>query len=101
MPENDPVKRMKAAARRGVGTGTVEEQRGWYLEELDQEIGRNPSGTWRSVTADDGRGNGIAGFIIALLLLASMTFAVTMAVLFWRDGRFDAYLPPMKTKSEG
>jgi hypothetical protein len=91
MPESDPVKRMKAAARRGVGTGTVEEQRGWYLEELERDIGRDLSGTWRS--APPSESGGFVALFIALLFVSAIAFAATMAVVLWKDGRLNAYLP--------
>jgi hypothetical protein len=91
MPESDPVKRMKAAARRGVGTGTVEEQRGWYFEELERDIGRDPSGTWQSAAPSES--GGFVALLIALLFVSAIAFATTMAVMLWKDGRLNAYLP--------
>lgn len=91
MPESDPVKRMKAAARRGGGTGTVEEQRGWYFEELERDIGRDPSGTWQSAPPPES--GGLAALLIALLFVSAIAFAATMAVMLWKDGRLNAFLP--------
>ncbi len=91
MAESDPVKRLKAAARRADGQASVENQHRWYMEELEQTVGRDPSGTWQErATAPSDRG--WLGLIAIVILLAAMTFAATLAVLFWRDGAFDRFL---------
>ena len=43
--ESDPIKRLQAAARRTTGPETVEAQHRWYMDELEQTIGRDPTGT--------------------------------------------------------
>ena len=81
MAESDPVKRLKAAARRADGQASVENQHRWYMEELEQTVGRDPSGTWQErATAPSDRG--WLGLIAIVILLAAMTFAATLAVLF-------------------
>ena len=91
MAESDPVKRLKAAARRADGQTSVENQHRWYMEELEQTVGRDPSGTWQErASASDNRGR--LGLVIIVILLATMIFAATLAVLLWRDGAFDGFL---------
>lgn len=91
MAESDPIKRMKAAARRAAGPVNVDTQHRWYMEELEETIGRDPSGTWqqRDVAPTD---RGLLGMIILVVLLVVMTFTATLAVLLWRDGAFDGWL---------
>lgn len=91
MAESDPVKRLKAAARRADGQASVENQHRWYMEELEQTIGRDPSGTWQA-RADVSRNRGWLGPLIILVLLATMAFAATLAILLWRDGAFDSFI---------
>lgn len=91
MAESDPVKRLKSAARRAEGQTSVENQHRWYMEELEQTVGRDPSGTWQE-RADASRDRGWIGLIAIVILLAAMAFAATLAVLLWRDGRFDGFL---------
>ena len=91
MAESDPVSRLKAAARRAEGQTTVENQHRWYMEELEQTIGRDPSGTWQERASTSGI-RGWLGLVVIVILLATMTFAATLAVLLWRDGAFDEFL---------
>ncbi len=91
MAESDPVKRLKAAARRADGQASVDNQHRWYMEELEQTVGRDPSGTWQERARASGN-RGWLGPIIIVILLATMTFAATLAVLLWRDGAFDGFL---------
>ena len=91
MAESDPVSRLKAAARRAEGQTSVENQQRWYMEELEQTIGRDPSGTWQERASASGN-RGWMGPVILLILLATMTFAATLAVLLWREGAFDGFL---------
>ena len=91
MAESDPVKRLKAAARRADGQASVENQHRWYMEELEQTVGRDPSGTWQERAAASGN-RGWVGPVVIIILLATMTFSATLAVLLWRNGAFDGFL---------
>ena len=88
MAESDPVSRLKAAARRAEGPTSVENQHRWYMEELEQTIGRDPSGTWQE-HAGASSNRGWLGLFVIVMLLSVMTFAATLAVLLWRGGAFD------------
>jgi hypothetical protein len=90
MAESDPVKRLKAAARRADGQTSVENQHRWYMEELEQTVGRDPSGTWQERASSSGD-RGWLGLVIMVILLATMAFAATLAVLLWRDGAFEGF----------
>ena len=91
MAESDPVSRLKAAARRAEGQTSVENQHRWYMEELEQTIGRDPSGTWQERASSEGN-RGWSGLIIIVIVLATIAFAATLAVLLWRAGAFDDFL---------
>lgn len=90
MAEADPIKRIKASARRASGPVNIETQRNWYLEELETELGRKPV-----VTGDQEapRGDGFFRFVLKMLLLAALVFGATSAVMLWRAGALDRFFP--------
>jgi hypothetical protein len=87
MAESDPVSRLKAAARRAEGQTSVENQHRWYMEELEQTIGRDPLGTWQERASASGN-RGWLGPVVIVVLLSAMAFAATVAVMLWQDGAF-------------
>jgi len=88
--ESDPVKRLRAAAQRAAGPVGVETQHRWYMNELEETIGRDPSGSsaWRPESPARGTW---AGPLLLVVLVAAMTFAATLAILLWRDGTLARY----------
>lgn len=90
MAESDPVKRMRAAARRAAGPVAVDTQHRWYMNELEETIGRDPSGSggWHPETPAR---TGWLGPLLLVILVAAMTFAATVAILLWRDGTLARY----------
>jgi hypothetical protein len=88
--ESDPIKRLQAAARRTTTPDTVESQHRWYMDELEQTIGRDPSGTrrWRPEFSANPSWLGPA---LKILTLSAMTFAATTAFLLWQDGTLGRY----------
>ena len=85
MAESDPVQRLKAAARRAAGPVAVETQQRWYMEELEQTIGRDASGSaWQPERGSSGPK--WIGPVITIFLVAAVSFAATAAVLLWKDG---------------
>lgn len=90
MAESDPIKRLQAAARRADGPQTVESQHRWYMDELEQTIGRDPSGTggWRP---EFSASSSWVGPILKILTLSAITFAGTIAFLLWQDGTLGRY----------
>lgn len=93
MAESDPIQRMKAAARRASGPVTVETQRSWYFDELDRDLGRDPSGTrgWQLETPS--RARRAFRYLLKMIALAATVFALTSAAMLWRSGAFDGLLP--------
>lgn len=90
MAEPDPLKRLRAAARRASGPVAIETQQRWYMNELEETIGRDPSGSggWRPQGPSRA---GWAGPLLLIVLAAAMTFAATLAILLWRDGTLARY----------
>lgn len=88
--ESDPIKRLQAAARRTDSESTVESQHRWYMDELEQTIGRDPGGTgrWRHEIPVD---RSWVGPLLKILTLSAMTFAATTAFLLWQDGTLGRY----------
>ncbi|MFO1238813.1 MAG: hypothetical protein U1E64_00550 [Sphingomonadaceae bacterium] len=90
MAESDPIKRLQAAARRTTTPDTVESQHRWYMDELEQTIGRDPSGSGRW-KPEFSASSGWLGPVLKILTLSAMTFAATMAFLLWQDGTLGRY----------
>ncbi len=88
--ESDPIKRLQAAARRTTGPETVEAQHRWYMDELEQTIGRDPTGTarWRPEIS---LSPSWFGPLVKILTLSAVTFAATTAFLLWQDGTLGRY----------
>ncbi|WP_219893919.1 hypothetical protein [Aquisediminimonas profunda] len=101
MAESDPIKRLQAAARRTTTPDTVESQHRWYMDELEQTIGRDPSGigSWRTEFSTS---PSWLGPTLKILALSAMTFAATIVFLLWQDGTLGRFfgskqiLPPHK-----
>lgn len=91
MAESDPVKRLKAAARRADSQTSVENQHRWYMEDLEGTIGRDPSGTWDSRAAKSEPRNWFA-LTVLLTLIGAVVVVATLTVLLWRNGTFDDWL---------
>lgn len=90
MAEADPIKRIKASARRASGPVNIETQRNWYLEELETELGRKPVVIG---TEPAPRRGGVLSFLLKMVLLAGLVFGATSAVMLWRAGAFDRFFP--------
>jgi hypothetical protein len=88
--ESDPVKRLRAAAQRAAGSVAVETQHRWYMNELEETIGRDPSGSggWHPETPARAAW---LGPVLLVVLISAMTFAATVAILLWRDGTLGRY----------
>lgn len=100
MAESDPVKRLRAAARRATEPATVESQHRWYMEELEQTIGRDPSGSGGWHRERLARGLWL-GPVLLILSVSAVMFTATLAVLLWRDGTLSRYFdsaPPVRTQ---
>lgn len=93
MAESDPVQRMKAAARRASGPVTVETQRSWYFDELDRDLGRDPSGTKGWQIEAPSRARRAIRYLLKMIALAVTVFALTSVAMLWRSGAFDGLLP--------
>lgn len=93
MAEADPIQRMKAAARRASGPVTVETQRSWYFDELDRALGRDPSGERGWKIDEPSRAARAARYLLKMIALAATVFALTSAVMLWRNGAFDGLMP--------
>ena len=93
MAEADPIQRMKAAARRASGPVTVETQRNWYFDELERDLGRDPSGTKGWQLPEPSRGARLLRLILKLIALAAAVFALTATVMLWRNGAFSGLMP--------
>jgi hypothetical protein len=89
MAEADPLRRIQAAARRSAGPVPVETQRKWHYDELDRDIGRDTSPRPDFVDVPDN----LLTRPLAIIFMALLTFAITLAVLLWHDGAFDRFLP--------
>ena len=90
MAESDPVKRMRAAARRATEPATVETQHRWYMDELEQTIGRDPSGSGGWHRESPTRGARLGGLLL-ILSISAIAFAATLTVLLWRNGTLSRY----------
>lgn len=93
MAESDPVKRLRAAARRATEAATVETQHRWYMDELEQMIGRDPSGSGGGHRESPARGVRL-GPVLLIVLVSVVMFAATLTVLLWRDGTLSRYFGP-------
>ena len=90
MAESDPIKRLQAAARRTNAPETVEAQHRWYMDELEQTIGRDPSGTggWKPEFSTN---RAWLGPTLKILAVSAITFAATTAFFLWQDGTLGRY----------
>jgi hypothetical protein len=94
---DDPiVKRPKDAGRRTTGNIPDAVRQSLYQEQLARDIGlpklgsNQNAGDW-----EQGRPETLGSLLgqpVAIMMLAVLTFALTLGVLFWRDGAFKGLL---------
>lgn len=93
MAEADPVKRLRAAAQRTAESASVEAQHRWYMNELEETIGRDPYGSVGGRRADPTRSVRLGSVLLVVTTLAIM-FATSFAFLLWRDGTLSRFFDP-------
>jgi hypothetical protein len=96
----DLVSRPTNMGRRATGDIPDAVRHRLYQEMLTNDLGRN-----RQIGRphDDGRPDGMLDFLtrpFALIILCILIFGLTLGVLLWRDGAFDALFAP-KSASVG
>ena len=70
------------------------------MNELEETIGRDPSGSRGWHRAAPGRSVRL-GPVLLIVLVSAIMFAVMLAVLLWRDGTLSRYFdsaPPVRTQ---
>jgi hypothetical protein len=60
------------------------------MDELEDTIGRDPSGSGGWQTQSEPRGAWL-GPVLMILSISAITFAATLAILLWRDGTLSRY----------
>ncbi len=87
MAEADPIRRIKAAAERAAGPFSVDTQRRWYRESLEQDLAPSAEALKRRMAvARHARRLGLLGWTVILLFIASVTVAGLFIRQMWLDG---------------
>lgn len=81
--------RARAAAERSAPRGSAEDRQLRYRDELTRDIG--PTTFGRPMT--DAEDEPALTRPVTIIVLAFLTFAITLGVLLWREGRFDGLFP--------
>lgn len=89
MAENRIVDRARAAAERSAAQGSAEDRQQRYRDELTRDIGPTTFGRPMS----DAEDAPVLTRPVTIIVLAVLTFAITLGVLLWREGAFDSLFP--------
>jgi hypothetical protein len=102
MAEADPIRRIKDAARRAAEPPSVDTQRRWYLETLEQDLAPSAEALNRHMKiAQRGRRLGILGWTVIILLITSITVAGLFVRQMWLDGALEHLMDsPFAAKTE-
>jgi hypothetical protein len=92
MAEADPIARMRAAAQRAVEGDSVEAQRSWHYQALNQDLGLTPDAVeQRANAARRAERPGPLRWFVGLIMAAAILVTSTYIRQQWRAGAYHPF----------